>query len=125
MYEGIVRFLCFVIGAVLCARSLLVADDTLSADMVVLGCGAFLVLMGFSTNRVEVSSSAQTASLAERISASEFPSSAEIDAEVGDILFRGLKVPAIKRYRELAGCGLKDAKEYVEYLEGKQRADRN
>ncbi|GAA5072632.1 ribosomal protein bL12 [Nocardia iowensis] len=35
-------------------------------------------------------------------------------AEIDDLLAQGKKIHAIKRYRELTGCGLKEAKEAVE-----------
>ncbi|MBF6224092.1 ribosomal protein L7/L12 [Nocardia abscessus] len=35
-------------------------------------------------------------------------------AEVDALLLQGKKIHAIKRYRELTGCGLKEAKDAVE-----------
>ncbi|MGK8508940.1 ribosomal protein L7/L12 [Nocardia asiatica] len=35
-------------------------------------------------------------------------------AEINALLMEGRKIHAIKRYRELTGCGLKEAKEAVE-----------
>jgi len=37
-------------------------------------------------------------------------------AEVSALLARGNKIAAIKRYRELTGVGLKEAKDYVDRL---------
>ncbi|WP_280408724.1 ribosomal protein bL12 [Nocardia brasiliensis] len=38
-------------------------------------------------------------------------------AEIDDLLVQGKKIQAIKRYRELTGAGLKDAKDAVEQHE--------
>jgi ribosomal protein L7/L12 len=38
------------------------------------------------------------------------------DPEIGDYLSRGKKIDAIKRYRELTGAGLKEAKDALDYL---------
>jgi hypothetical protein len=38
------------------------------------------------------------------------------DVQLLELLRAGKKIPAIKIYREQAGCGLKDAKDYVEAL---------
>ena len=39
------------------------------------------------------------------------------DAEVSALLSQGQKIEAIKRVRQKTGCGLRDAKEYVDALE--------
>jgi hypothetical protein len=36
--------------------------------------------------------------------------------EIAELIFLGQKIAAIKRYREVTGKGLKEAKEYVETL---------
>lgn len=43
------------------------------------------------------------------------------DFELQQLLSSGRKIQAIKRYRELTGAGLKDAKNAVEKLEAKLR----
>ena len=42
------------------------------------------------------------------------PAPPEVDALLWESLKSGRKIDAIKRYRELTGCGLRDAKEAVE-----------
>lgn len=43
------------------------------------------------------------------------------DAELEELVRRGRKIDAIRRYRELHGGGLKDAKDAVERLEARLR----
>jgi ribosomal protein L7/L12 len=52
--------------------------------------------------------------------ASELPASADAaaDAELLALVASGDKIRAIKRYRELTGTGLKEAKDAVERLDG-------
>lgn len=40
----------------------------------------------------------------------------KVNDEILDLLRQGNKIPAIKRYRELTGVGLKDAKDAVELM---------
>ena len=40
----------------------------------------------------------------------------QIDSEIVDFLHAGQKISAIKRYREITGVGLKEAKEYIDSL---------
>jgi ribosomal protein L7/L12 len=42
-------------------------------------------------------------------------------ARLSELIFAGRKIEAIKVYREMTGCGLKDAKEHVEDLEASLR----
>ena len=44
------------------------------------------------------------------------------DAELEELVRRGRKIDAIRRYRELHGGGLKDAKDAVDRLEARVRA---
>jgi ribosomal protein L7/L12 len=44
-------------------------------------------------------------------------SAADADPEIQDLLAKGNKIQAIKRYRELTGLGLKEAQEAIERLE--------
>lgn len=39
-----------------------------------------------------------------------------VDEEIRALLAKGKKIPAIKRYREISGAGLKEAKEYIDSL---------
>lgn len=39
-----------------------------------------------------------------------------IDDELADLINRGKKVKAIKRYREVTGYGLKESKDYIDNL---------
>ena len=44
----------------------------------------------------------------------------EADAELGELIGKGNLIGAIKRYRDLTGLGLKESKEAVERLAGRQ-----
>lgn len=52
-----------------------------------------------------------------RTPSQEAPSDPSRDREIIGFLQQGQKIPAIKRYRELTGAGLKEAKEAVEAME--------
>ncbi len=52
-----------------------------------------------------------------RVAAGEFPSTAEQNDIITEFLTGNQKINAIKYYREQTGKGLKDAKDYVEYIE--------
>lgn len=41
---------------------------------------------------------------------------ADISAEIVTLIFAGRKIEAIKRYKDEAGCGLKEAKEYIDRM---------
>jgi ribosomal protein L7/L12 len=50
--------------------------------------------------------------------AGELGSGADTDAQVLDLIASGNKIQAVKRYRELTGAGLKEAKDAVDRIEG-------
>ncbi len=52
-----------------------------------------------------------------RVATGEFPSTAEQNDIITEFLTENQKINAIKYYREQTGKGLKDAKDYVEYIE--------
>lgn len=54
-------------------------------------------------------------------SVASHPADALADSQVLDAVRRGNKIVAIKRYRELTGLGLKEAKDAVDELERRQR----
>ncbi len=39
-----------------------------------------------------------------------------VDDEIKDLVLKGKKIAAIKRYREISGVGLKEAKDYIDNL---------
>lgn len=42
---------------------------------------------------------------------------ANIDEELKDLIAKGKKIEAIKKYREFTGFGLKEAKDYIDSLD--------
>jgi ribosomal protein L7/L12 len=49
----------------------------------------------------------------------KYDPTANVPADVVEALRRGAKIEAIKRYRQATGVGLKEAKDFVEALQGK------
>ncbi|MCZ0702954.1 ribosomal protein L7/L12 [Natronobacillus azotifigens] len=54
--------------------------------------------------------------IAKQIGATE-PILESIEEELIDLLKEGKKIKAVKRYREVTGCGLKESKEYIDTLD--------
>src|ERR1700743_3414935 len=48
----------------------------------------------------------------------KYDPAANLPADVVDAVRRGAKIEAIKRYRQATGAGLKDAKDFIERLQG-------
>ena len=60
-----------------------------------------------------------------RVATGEITSTAELDERLLSLAKHESKIAAIKLFREEKGVGLKDAKEYIEYLEKQQQGNRN
>lgn len=84
---------------------------------------AFLGLLGlpFGKNKQE----RKQQSIQIRVAAGEFPSTQEQNDIIAEFLRDNQKIQAIKYYREQTGKGLKDAKDYVEYIEQQMQGERH
>jgi ribosomal protein L7/L12 len=83
---------------------------------IVSGLGRSLAGARRQSQRVEQKVDAILAHLG--IDATAFPVAGDLPAEVRELANNGEKIAAIKRHRELTGCGLKEAKDAVEaYLD--------
>ncbi|MDS0525915.1 ribosomal protein L7/L12 [Clostridium sp. SHJSY1] len=58
----------------------------------------------------------RTNSILEKIAKQVGVPEPKVDDEIKDLVSRGKKIPAIKKYREISGVGLKEAKDYVDKL---------
>ena len=96
---------------------------TIDMGWMILGFGAFMFLIGsVGQLRNEVKLMRGTLNrIAERVGVTDIVTK-EVKEELKRLLSEGKNVQAVRRFREITGLGLKEAKEYVDGL-GKEKID--
>ncbi|EOU1723383.1 ribosomal protein L7/L12 [Clostridium perfringens] len=96
---------------------------TIDMGWMILGFGAFMFLIGsVGQLRNEVKLMRGTLNrIAERVGVTDIVTKEEKE-ELKSLLSEGKNVQAVRRFREITGLGLKEAKEYVDGL-GKEKID--
>ena len=83
----------------------------------VMGAGLFIVIVSI-INQLQSDISRMNVTLnkiAKQVGVPDIVND-EVRAELKDLVLKGKKIEAIKRYRKLTGIGLKEAKAYVDSL---------